>query len=366
MKLNTSMIELDGSHGEGGGQILRTALALSLATGQAFRMENIRAKRPKPGLMRQHLACVQAAVAVGSGPAHTQAVNHSGQPVGLGETTLRFTPGAVKPGDFAFAVGSAGSCTLVLQTVLWPLLMANASSNLVLQGGTHNPMAPSLSYLQLLDFAFAGGQDRIFSIELRRHGFYPAGGGEAHVQLLPPAGGIAPPVCMQRGEPVEITAHCLHAGLPKGVAERELTVLKAGLNLADSQLHNRALRSNEGPGNALMVVLRYTHSCEVLTSYGSKALSAEQVAHDVLRQVRQHQTSPAPVGEYLADQLMIPLALAALQGRLGSYWATGLSEHAKTNAGVIEKFLPVRFVLTHQEEGGVVFAVQVLPSSAGV
>ena len=368
MKLNTSMIELDGSHGEGGGQILRTALALSLATGQAFQMQNIRAKRPKPGLMRQHLACVHAAVAVGSGPIHTQAVNHSGHPVGLGETTLRFTPGMVKPGDFAFAVGSAGSCTLVLQTVLWPLLMAptGEASNLLLQGGTHNPMAPSLSYLQLLAPSFAGGQDCIFSIELRRHGFYPAGGGEALVRLLPPAAGIQPPVCMQRGELVEISAHCLHAGLPKSVAERELAVLKAGLNLAESQLHNRALRSNEGPGNALMVVLRYTHSCEVLTSYGSKALSAEQVAHDVLRQVRQHQTSPAPVGEYLADQLMIPLALAALQGRLGSYWATGLSEHAKTNAGVIEKFLPVRFVLTHQEEGGVVFAVQVLPSSAGV
>lgn len=352
------MIELDGSQGEGGGQILRTALALSLITGQAFRMENIRAKRPKPGLMRQHLACVQAAVAVGSGPEHTLAVNPSGQPVGLGETTLRFTPGAVKPGDFAFAVGSAGSCTLVLQTVLWPLLMAGVPSNLVLQGGTHNPMAPSLSYLQLLAPVFAGGQAALFTIDLRRHGFYPAGGGEAVVQLLPPAAGIAPPVCMQRGELVEITATCLHAGLSRGVAERELAVLKAGLGLADSQLHDRALRSNEGPGNALMVVLRYTHSCEVLTSYGSKGLSAEQVAHEVLRQVRQHQTSEAPVGEYLADQLMLPLALAALQGRLGHYWATGLSEHAKTNATTIEKFLPVRFVLTPQAAGGVVFAVE--------
>ncbi len=352
------MIELDGSQGEGGGQILRTALALSLITGQPFCIDNIRARRPKPGLMRQHLACVQAAVAVGGGAGQTLAVGKTGQQVALGETSLTFTPGKITAGGFEFAVGSAGSCMLVLQTVLWPLLMAGSPSNLLLRGGTHNPMAPSLSFLQLLAPVFSAQEPLLFEIELRRHGFYPAGGGEALVKVLPPADGITPPNFMQRGELVEMYAECLHAGLPKGVAERELAVLKAALGLTDNQLRNRGLRSNEGPGNALMVVLRYQHMTEVLTSYGDKNVSAEQVARNVLQQVRSYQASQAPVGEHLADQLMIPLALAGVHGRAGQYWATELTEHARTNAAVIEKFLPVRFVTTPHELGVLVTVVR--------
>ncbi len=352
------MIELDGSQGEGGGQILRTALALSLITGQPFCIDNIRARRPKPGLMRQHLACVKAAVAVGGGAGQALAVDKTGQQAALGETSLTFTPGKITAGDFEFAVGSAGSCMLVLQTVLWPLLMAGSPSNLLLRGGTHNPMAPSLSFLHLLAPVFSAQEPLLFEIELRRHGFYPAGGGEALVKVLPPADGITPPNFMQRGELVEMYAECLHAGLPKGVAERELAVLKAALGLTDNQLRNRGLRSNEGPGNALMVVLRYQHMTEVLTSYGDKNVSAEQVARNVLQQVRSYQASQAPVGEHLADQLMIPLALAGVHGRAGQYWATELTEHARTNAAVIEKFLPVRFVTTPHELGVLVTVVR--------
>lgn len=356
------MIELDGSKGEGGGQILRTALALSLITGQPFRIDNIRAKRPKPGLMRQHLACVQAAVAVGGGPGQTQALAGCGQPVQIGETALCFTPGKVCAGDFEFAVGSAGSCMLVLQTVLWPLLMAGSQSNLILRGGTHNPMAPSLTFLQLLAPVFSGQGPLLFDIELRRHGFYPAGGGEANVRIFPPAQGIMPPSLMQRGELVEMYAQCLHAGLPKGVAERELAVLKDGLSLNEDQLHNRALRSNEGPGNALMVVLKFQHITEVFTSYGERGLGAEQVARNVLQQVRSYQVSQAPVGPYLADQLMIPFALATLYGTHNSespsYWATELTAHGQTNAAVIEQFLPLKFTTTPAVAGGVVIGLQ--------
>jgi RNA 3'-terminal phosphate cyclase (ATP) len=348
------MIELDGSQGEGGGQILRTALALSLTTGQPFNIDHIRANRPKPGLMRQHLACVEAALAVGGGAGKALALNAAGQPLQLGETSLTFTPGKVVAGDFEFTVGSAGSCMLVLQTVLWPLLTATGSSKLVLRGGTHNPMAPSLSYLQLLGPAFSARGAPLFEVELRRHGFYPAGGGEARVNIFPPALGVPPPNFMQRGELIEIYAECLHAGLPKGVAERELAVLKAALGLNDAQLHNRALRSNEGPGNALMVVLRYLHITEVVTSYGDKGVSAEQVARHVVHQVRCYQASEAPVGEYLADQLMIPLALAAVEGKPGEYWATEISEHTRTNALTIEKFLPVEFVFVPEKTGMVV------------
>jgi RNA 3'-terminal phosphate cyclase (ATP) len=350
------MIELDGSSGEGGGQILRTALALSLITKQPFRIDNIRAKRPKPGLMRQHLACVQAAVAAGGGAAHTQALGRTGLAVQIGETALTFTPGPVCAGNFEFAVGSAGSCMLVLQTVLWPLLLAGSPSNLVLRGGTHNPMAPSLSFLKLLAPVFAGQEALLFDIELRRHGFYPAGGGEANVRLIPPVQGISPVNIMERGALLAMYAECLHAGLPKGVAERELAVLQAGLGLNDGQLRNRSLRGNEGPGNALMVVLQYENITEVFTSYGDKGVSAEQVARKLLQEVRDYQSSPAPVGPHLADQLMIPLALAGMQGKKGQYWTTEWTEHSRTNAAVIERFLPVRFESTPLD-GGVLVAL---------
>jgi RNA 3'-terminal phosphate cyclase (ATP) len=353
------MIELDGSLGEGGGQILRTALALSLITGKPFRIDNIRAKRPKPGLMRQHLACVQAAVAVGGGTDKTRAVNATGQAVQIGETSLTFTPGEICAGDYQFDIGSAGSCMLVLQTVLWPLVMTSRASTLVLRGGTHNPMAPSLSFLQHVAPALAGGGPPLFELELRRHGFYPAGGGEVHVRVQAPtvvAAGLAPIDLMQRGALREAYAECLHAGLPKSVAERELAVLKTGLGWHDEQLHNRALRTNEGPGNALVVVLKYEHITEVFASYGEKGVSAEQVARKLLQDVRAYQAHQAPVGSHLADQLMIPMALAATgeDRNGGNYWATELTEHTRTNATVIEKFLPVRFTYSAHQGGHVV------------
>ena len=353
-----SMIELDGSAGEGGGQILRTALALSLASGQSFRIDNIRAKRPKPGLLRQHLTCVQAAVAVGGGAAHTTARNRDGGAAQLGDTCLTFTPGQARAGEYEFAVGSAGSCMLVLQTVLWPLALAQGVSTVLLRGGTHNPMAPSLSFLQHVEPSLAGGGAALLEMDLRRHGFYPAGGGEAQARIHPPAQGLAAINLTERGKPLRAWAECLHAGIPKGVAERELAVLKKALGWADEQLLNRSLRANEGPGNVLLAVLEYENITEVFASYGDKGVSAELVAQRLVKEVRAYLTHSAPVGPHLADQLMIPLALAALQGRRGQYVATELTQHALTNAQVIEQFLPVRFVMTPLGPQGVRVSVE--------
>lgn len=351
------MIEIDGSQGEGGGQILRTALALSLITSQPFRLHHIRAKRPKPGLMRQHLACVQAAVVVGGGPEHCKAVDADGAAVQIGASQLTFTPGTIRAGDYEFAVGSAGSCMLVLQTVLWPLVTAAQSSTLVLSGGTHNPMAPSATFLQHMAPYFSGAGQPLYALELQRHGFYPAGGGEVRVRIDPPSAGWAAIDVMQRGALVQAWAECLHAGIPKGVAQRELDVLGKALGWADDQLRDRGLRSNEGPGNALQVVLQFEHITEVLTAFGEKGVSAEEVARKVLREVQAYQAHRAPVGEHLADQLMIPMALAAMQGKSSQYWATTLSEHTRTNAKVIEQFLPVRFVMEPLDKGGWVVRV---------
>jgi RNA 3'-terminal phosphate cyclase (ATP) len=344
------MIELDGSLGEGGGQILRSALALSLITQQAFTISNIRAKRPKPGLMRQHLACVQAAAAVCGLDVSVVAG------AALGSTSLTFLPRPVLGGDYAFNVGSAGSCMLVLQTVLWPLLLAYAPSTLTLQGGTHNPMAPSATYLQQTLPQVLAQTGGLVAIEVQRYGFYPAGGGVVAVQITPPAVGVdvrsqagASPKLMplrftERGALKAAYAVCLHAGVPQSVAQRELETIGKLLNWNEAQLNNRALRQNEGPGNALQAVLQYEHITEVFTAFGERGKSAEQVGREVAALVDEYHTSGAPVGEYLSDQLMLPLALAGLSNGSGEYVATQISEHARTNAAVIEAFLPVRFV----------------------
>jgi RNA 3'-terminal phosphate cyclase (ATP) len=386
------MIQLDGSLGEGGGQILRSALALSLITQQPFTIRNIRAKRPKPGLMRQHLACVHAAAAVCGVDAGSIAGAIEG--ANLGSTTLTFKPAPVQGGAYTINVGSAGSCMLVLQTVLWPLLLANQPSTLTLQGGTHNPLAPSATYLQhTLPQVLAQTGGRV-TIDVQRHGFYPAGGGvvvvviepafagdteaceNPHPSPLPECEGTKPlntqtvdskgaepsPIGRGQGEgarkntkprlkPLHLTqrgaliaahATCLHAGVPKNVADRELGELAQQLGWQLTQLHNRALWQNEGPGNALIAVLQYEGITDAFTAFGERSVSAEQVARDVVAQVREYQASTAPVGEYLADQLMLPLALAGA----GEYVATMISEHSRTNAAVIEAFLPVRFECT--------------------
>jgi RNA 3'-terminal phosphate cyclase (ATP) len=330
------MIQLDGSLGEGGGQILRSALALSLITQQPFTILNIRAKRPKPGLMRQHLACVHAAAAV----CGVDVASIAG--AALGSSTLTFTPAPLRGGAYSFNVGSAGSCMLVLQTVLWPLLLADAPSTVTLQGGTHNPLAPSATYVQhTLPQVLAQTGGRV-TLELERHGFYPAGGGVVRVAIEPtPA--LKPLRLTERGALLSAHATCLHAGVPKTVAQRELDELAKQLGWQPAQLHNRALRQNEGPGNALTAVLQYEGITDAFTAFGERSVSAEQVARTVVAQVRDYQASTAPVGENLADQLMLPLALAGAAG-VGEYRATVISEHTRSNAAVIEAFLAVRFV----------------------
>jgi RNA 3'-terminal phosphate cyclase (ATP) len=291
----------------------------------------------------------------------------------VGSTSLRFSPAPVRSGAYEFSIGSAGSCMLVLQTVLWPLALAQGNSSLTLRGGTHNPMAPCADYLQMLASVCQGLQgiqrQNIWQLELLRHGFYPAGGGEVRVSIKSPAQSLASIDLMERGKLLEASAECLHAGIPRGAAERELAALEQALGWPREALHNRALRANEGPGNALLVRLRYAHVTEIFAAYGDKGVSAEQVAHNLVHQVRAYQSADAPVGPHMADQLMIPAALAALQGRSSQYRATEITPHTTTNAQVIEKFLNVQCIIKNDkinvatesnqsEQGGVITIAQ--------
>ncbi len=323
------MIHLDGATGEGGGQILRTALTLSMITGQPFTISNIRANRPKKGLMRQHLVAVQAAASV-SGAVVSGAE--------IGSTQLVFSPKGMRAGDYEFAIGSAGSSTLVLQAVILALLYADGPSTVRVSGGTHNPMAPPAPFLQRAYCPLLAKMGAHVDIKLLRAGFYPAGGGIVEASVMPCAR-LAPLELMERGERIAAYAEAIVAGIPGGVAERELECVGSEMGWSGEQLLVRGLPGEQGPGNALLLTLEYEHVTEVIVAFGEKAVRAETVAKNAVAEARGYIASQAAVGEHLADQLMLPLALAGG----GRFTAASVSQHALTNAEVIAKFLPVDF-----------------------
>ncbi len=336
-------IILDGSLGEGGGQILRSALSLAMCTGTPFRIERIRARRKKPGLLRQHLTAVSAAAEICG--AQLEGAH-------LGSTALTFAPGAIKSGDYRFAIGTAGSCTLVLQTVLPALLMAGAASRVRLQGGTHNPMAPPFHFLQRAFMPLLRAMGANVTLELNRFGFFPAGGGDFTADIQPAR--LVPLHLSARGERTAAYVESFVAGVPGHVALRELEAVGKAMNWDKDQLQVRGLPNEQGPGNALMITLAHEYVTEVFTAFGEKGTPAEQVAKRVVGEARDYLSSTAAVGEHLADQLLLPLALAGA----GSFTATQASAHTTTNAEVIQRFLPVTIDIVKREPEGVAVTVR--------
>jgi RNA 3'-terminal phosphate cyclase (ATP) len=330
------MIIIDGSQGEGGGQILRSALALSLVTRKPFRIENIRARRKKPGLMRQHLTAVNAAVEVGT--AHV-----SGNTIGSRELT--FAPTALCSGDYHFAVGTAGSCTLVLQTVLPALILADGPSELLLEGGTHNPAAPPFDFLvgAFLPLLNRMGQSIMASLE--RPGFYPAGGGRMRVKVTP-SRPLVPLHLLQRGSMVTQTARATVARLPRSIAEREIAVVRERLAWGDDCLSVRETPDSSGPGNVLVLAVASEHVTEIFTGFGEMGVSAETVAGRTVKEVREYLDSGVPVGRHLADQLLLPMALAGG----GAFCTLSPTAHTITNIEVLRLFLDVDVKVEQQDE----------------
>ena len=326
------MITIDGSFGEGGGQILRTSLALSLVTGKPFVIDRIRTGRKNPGLLRQHLTAVNAAVEISSAEA-------SGAVMGSKELT--FAPGAVAHGNYSFSVGTAGSATLVLQTVLPALLIAAGSSNLILEGGTHNPFAPPFDFLarSFLPLVSRIGPD--VEAVLERPGFYPAGGGKFSVKISP-APHLRPLDLTVRGDIVARKAKAVVANLPRAVAQRELSVIGTKMSWQGEVLTAEVVDNSRGPGNVVMLEIECDHVTEVFTGFGERGVRAEAVAEQPVQQARRYLASEAAVGEYLADQLIVPMAIA----RGGSFTSGPLSRHATTNIEVVKKFLDLEIIVT--------------------
>ena len=323
------MIALDGAQGEGGGQILRSALSLSMITGQPFTITGIRAGRAKPGLLRQHLTAVKAA---------TEICGATVEGAELGSQRLVFRPGIVRGGDYRIAIGSAGSCMLVLQTVLPVLWFADGSSRVEVSGGTDNPSAPPTDFIcRVLEplLARMGIQQQT---TLLRHGFYPAGGGVVTTEVSPVAS-LNALALNERGNIVRLCGEVLLAGVPHHVGEREMSVLAASFSLNERNI--QSLPREQGPGNTASLEVVSKHITERFFAVGEKRVSAEVVAAQLVKEVKSYLASSAAVGEYLADQLVLPMALAGA----GEFTVAHPSCHLLTNIAVVERFLPVRFGL---------------------
>jgi RNA 3'-terminal phosphate cyclase (ATP) len=327
------MITIDGSFGEGGGQILRTALGLSLYTGQPFRIEKIRAGRKNPGLLRQHLTAVNAATKIGQ--AEVSGVN-------IGSMQLTFTPGRVVHGDYHFAVGTAGSATLVLQTILPALIISPSQddqeqrTHLTLEGGTHNPFAPPFDFLAQAFLPLLGRMGARIEARLERYGFYPAGGGRFEISVTP-VKRLEPVELNERGEILNRRATALVAHLPRSIAERELGVVHKKLSWPWDWMEAESITNSPGPGNIITLEIESENVTEVFTGFGERGVAAEAVADQAVVATRRYLASDVAVGEHLADQLLLPMALA----RGGSFTTVPPSRHTTTNIEIIRKFLDV-------------------------
>lgn len=318
-------IEIDGSSGEGGGQILRTSLALSLVTGKPFRIAGIRAGRKKPGLLNQHLTAVNAAVAV-SGAEVTGNV--------IGARELYFAPDRIRAGRYQFAVGSAGSCTLVLQAVLPALVTTESGSELILEGGTHNPFAPPYDFLDKTFIPLLRQMGPGIVARLHRPGFYPAGGGKISVSIEP-VKRLRPIDILDRGELKGKRARSIVAGLPRNIAERELKRVSEILQLDTEALQVEEMTGSRGPGNVLLIEIEYEHITETFTGFGLRGVRAEEVAERTVAEALEYLSTDAPVGKHLADQLLILMALAGG----GKFKTLALTAHTLTNIEVVRRFL---------------------------
>lgn len=332
-----SLIVIDGSEGEGGGQILRTSLTVSLLSGQPFRIEGIRKGRNKPGLLRQHLTCVAAAAAIGDAKVEGDV---------LGSTTLSFEPRARRGGTYEFAIGTAGSTTLVLQTILPALLRADGPSTVTITGGTHNPAAPPVPFLQKTFLPLVQRMGGEVELELARVGFYPGGGGKI-VARITPAAELRPLHVSARGAITRRGILAVLGDVPGHVGKRAIEALSEALAWPKSTGRIDMLKRPNSPGAVVFVEVGDDEMVEVFTAFGSKGLRTEQLALDLAKEVHAYLDGGAAVGPFLADQLL-PL-LAAGPG--GSFETTALTPHARSQVELLAR-LGMRPITLTPSEGG--------------
>jgi RNA 3'-phosphate cyclase len=336
--MSGSLVELDGGRGEGGGQILRSALALSALTGRPFKLVNVRANRPKPGLQPQHLMCVKAAAAICAG-------TYKGGSVG--SATLYFEPGPVKAGTYTFSIGTAGATSLVLHTVALPLALRGATdSTVTITGGTHNAHAPCFHFNAV---TWAGYLKRLgidIDQEMLRPGFYPRGGGEVRAVIHPCAGvrGITlmtvPPLTTAGG-------FSAVAGLPEGIARRQARRLSVRLKDqgVESHIPLEEWRA-ANPGTVAAVIFRQAPVPTLFFGLGERGKPAESVADDAADEAIRYRDAAAPVDPHSADQLLLPLVCSP---DASEYRTSEVTRHLTTNIDTVRAFVDREVTLDGRE-----------------
>jgi RNA 3'-phosphate cyclase len=321
------MIELDGAFGEGGGQVLRTSLALSLITGKSFRLVNVRANRPKPGLQPQHLMSVRAAATIGNAKVAGDALKSS---------VLVFEPGEVKPGRYRFAIGTAGATGMVLHTLYLPLAWRAAGpSELTIEGGTHVTTSPCFHFL---DVTWRGYMERLglrIRLEMRRPGFYPRGGGEIHA-VIQPCARIKSLLLTKRPALTQAAGFSAGAGLPEHVAQRQA-------RRAEYRLGTRNIAANlaqqewpGGPGSVLALRFDEASVPTLFFGLGARGKPAEKVADEAVDEALAYVDTGMPVDAHSADQIVLPLALS---DGASEYAVAAVTPHLTTNIAVIKRFI---------------------------
>jgi RNA 3'-terminal phosphate cyclase (ATP) len=323
------MIEIDGSYGEGGGQILRTSLSLSAITSKTVRISNIRAGRKQPGLRPQHLTSVEASSKICNGKV---------EGCFIGSTEIVFKPNGIIPGTYKFDIGTAGSTSLVLQTLFWPLTIAERASSLVISGGTHVPWSPCYHYLawHWLEFIERIGFNADLNLVLA--GYYPKGGGTIRANIAT-GGSITGINLMTRGKLLQVKGLSAVSNLPRKIAERQRNrvVSRIGSSYPLNDIRIAEVPS-KGKGTFLLLIADYSNSQACFFGLGKPGKLAEHVADEAIDQLERFVLTEGAVDRFLADQLLLPLSLAKSESRFSTSLIT---QHLVTNAFVIEKFIPV-------------------------
>ena len=338
-----SQICIDGAYGEGGGQLVRTAVALSALTGQGVRVHHIRAGRAEPGLRAQHLAAVRALAEVCGAKL---------QGAELGSRTLTFEPMMPpQPGKYHWEIGTAGAVTLLFQAVLWPLALASGRSTITLVGGTHVEWSPPVDYVEqvylpaVMKLALpAASESGLATVSIGPWGWYPRGGGVVQAVV---AGGarLHGLTWAQRGSLRAVSVLSAASNLPEHVRQRQA-------DHADFVLRKRGIKAkvrissppSPGQGTVVFVLAEYQHAIAGFTGYGRLRKPAEKVAEEACKAFVHYHERGQPVDKYLGDQLLLPVALAHAGSDAtveeSQYAVESVTEHLLTQAWVIGQFLP--------------------------
>jgi RNA 3'-terminal phosphate cyclase (ATP) len=335
------MIEIDGSYGEGGGQILRTSLALSAILGKSFAIHHIRSKRKNPGLQAQHLEAVEALSRITE--AETEGVR-------FGSQQITFDPKRIVAGEYRFEVKTAGSVTLLLQAIFLPLCLAQGVSTLTLVGGTHVPWSPPFHYFSQVLLPTLGLIGISAEASIEKWGFYPRGGGRIQLKINP-IHELKPLSLVDRGSLKKVRGISAISNLPKHVAERQkdhaLKRIQKELKV-NAEIEILYDAPSNGQGSFLFLLAEYDETLAGFSSLGARGKPAEKVVEEAVDSLNAYVASDGCIDSHLADQLLTFMALAK---GTSFFTTTQMTDHLLTNLWVIEQFLDIE-ILRAGERGG--------------